>query len=62
MWRSAAFPRPHGTAVLHVRAISLHTRPATSIWLYTRQHGYDLLTKDDGFLQLALAEGFSPAW
>ncbi|MBW3128428.1 DUF5615 family PIN-like protein [Hymenobacter profundi] len=44
-----ALLRPHGTAVLHVRAIGLHTRPATSIWRYTRQHGYDLPTKDKGF-------------
>ena len=56
----AAYLRPHCAAVLHVRDIQLGNSPDTSIWRYARQHDYDVLTKDEDFLQLVLAEGFPP--
>ena len=59
-WRLAAYLRPHCTALLHVRDIQLDNSPDTSIWRYARQHGYDVLTKDEDFLRLVLAEGFPP--
>ena len=59
-WRLAARLRPHCAAVLHVRDIDLDNSPDTSIWRYARQHGYDVLTKDEDFLRLVLAEGFPP--
>jgi predicted nuclease of predicted toxin-antitoxin system len=59
-WRLATYLRPHFEAVLHVRDIGLDESPDTSIWRYARQHGYDLLTKDDDFVRLVLAEGFPP--
>ena len=59
-WRLAAYLRPHCKAVLHVRDIGLDESPDTSIWRYARQHGYDLLTKDEDFVRLLLAEGFPP--
>jgi predicted nuclease of predicted toxin-antitoxin system len=46
--------------VLHVRDINLDESPDTSIWRYARQHGYDVLTKDEDFVRLVLAEGFPP--
>jgi predicted nuclease of predicted toxin-antitoxin system len=59
-WRLATYLRPHFEAVLHVRDIGLDESPDTSIWRYARQHGYDLLTKDDDFVRLVLVEGFPP--
>lgn len=59
-WRLAAYLRPHCEGVLHVRGIGLDESPDTSIWRYARQHGYDLLTKDEDFVRLLLAEGFPP--
>ena len=59
-WRLAAYLRPHCAAVLHVRDISLDNSPDTSIWRYARQQGYDVLTKDEDFLRLVLADGFPP--
>ena len=59
-WRLAVYLRPHCVAVLHVRDISLDNSPDTSIWRYARQHGYNVLTKDEDFLRLVLAEGFPP--
>ena len=59
-WRLVAYLRPHVAAVLHVRDLGLDSSPDTSIWRYARQHGYDILTKDDDFLRLVLAEGFPP--
>lgn len=46
--------------MLHVRDINLDNSPDTSIWRYARQHGYDVLTKDEDFLRLVLANGFPP--
>jgi len=57
-WRLAAYLRPYCAAVLHVRDIQLDNSPDASIWRYARQHSYDLLTKDEDFLRLVLAEGF----
>lgn len=59
-WRLAEPLRPHCEAVLHVRDIGLDTSPDTTIWRYARQYGYDLLTKDEDFVRLALTEGFPP--
>ena len=59
-WRLAAYLRPHCAEVLHVRDIGLDESPDTSIWRYAQQHGYDVLTKDEDFLRLVLAEGFPP--
>lgn len=59
-WRLAAYLRPHSEVVLHVRDIGLDESPDTSIWRYARQHGYDLLTKDEDFVRLVLADGFPP--
>jgi predicted nuclease of predicted toxin-antitoxin system len=59
-WRLATYLRPHFEAVLHVRDIGLDESPDTSIWRYALQHSYDLLTKDDDFVRLVLAEGFPP--
>ncbi len=46
--------------VLHVRDIQLDSSPDTTIWRYARQYGYDVLTKDEDFLRLVLADGFPP--
>lgn len=59
-WRLGAYLRPYCAAVLHVREINLDNSSDTSIRRYARQHGYDVLTKDEGFLRLVLAEGFPP--
>ncbi|MGI4735635.1 MAG: DUF5615 family PIN-like protein [Janthinobacterium lividum] len=59
-WRLAPYLRPYCVALLHVRDIGLDESPDTSIWRYARQHGYDLLTKDDDFVRLVVAEGFPP--
>lgn len=59
-WRLAAYLRPHCAAVLHVRDIQLDNSPDTSIWRYAKQHGHDVITKDEDFLRLVLAEGFTP--
>lgn len=59
-WRLAAYLRPHCEVVLHVRDVGLDESPDTSIWRYARQHGYDLLTKDEDFVRLLVAEGFPP--
>ena len=59
-WRLAAYLRPHCEVVLHVRNIGLAESPDTSIWRYARQHGYDLLAKDEDFVRLVVAEGFPP--
>ena len=59
-WRLAAYLRPHCAVVLHVRDIQLDNSPDTSIWRYARQHGYDVITKDEDFLRLVLADGFPP--
>ncbi|MET4106688.1 DUF5615 family PIN-like protein [Hymenobacter sp. UYP22] len=59
-WRLVAYLRAHCTEVLHVRDISLDNSPDTTIWRYARQHGFDVLTKDEDFLRLVLAEGFPP--
>ena len=59
-WRLAAYLRPHCAAVLHVRGIQLDNSPDTSIWHHAKQHGYDVITKDEDFLRLVLAEGFPP--
>lgn len=59
-WRLTAYLRPHCAVVLHVRDIGLGESPDTSIWRYAKQNGYDLLTKDDDFVRLVLAEGFPP--
>ena len=59
-WRLAAYLRPHCAAVLHVRDINLDNSPDTSIWRYARQYGYDVLTKDEDFLRLVMADGFRP--
>lgn len=59
-WRLAAYLRPHCAAVLHVRDVGLDESPDTSIWRYAKQHGYDVLTKDEDFVRLVLAEGFPP--
>ena len=59
-WRLAAHLRPHCAAVLHVRDIDLDNSPDTSIWRYARKYGFDVLTKDEDFLRLVLADGFPP--
>lgn len=59
-WRLVAYLRPHCAAVVHVRDLSLDSSPDTSIWRYVREHGYDVLTKDEDFLRLVLAECFPP--
>lgn len=59
-WRLAAYLRPHCAAVVHVRDLGLDNSPDTSIWRYARQHGYDVLTKDEDFLRLVVTEGFPP--
>lgn len=59
-WRLVPYLRPHCAAVLHVRDIQLDNSPDTSIWRYARQHGYDVIAKDEDFLRLVLAEGFPP--
>ena len=59
-WRLTAYLRPHCATVLHVRDIQLDNSPDTSIWRYAKQHGYDVMTKDEDFLRLVLAEGFPP--
>ena len=59
-WRLAAYLRPHCAEVLHVRDIGLDESPDTSIWRYAWQHGYDVLTKDEDFVRLVLADDFSP--
>jgi predicted nuclease of predicted toxin-antitoxin system len=59
-WRLATYLRPYCAAVLHVRDIQLDNSPDTSIWRYARQYGYDVITKDEDFLRLVLAEGFPP--
>ncbi len=46
--------------VLHVRDIQLDNSPDISIWRYAKQHSYDVITKDEDFLRLVLAEGFPP--
>jgi predicted nuclease of predicted toxin-antitoxin system len=43
-----------------VRDLHLEHSPDTSIWRYARQHGYDIVTKDDDFVRLVIAEGFPP--
>jgi len=59
-WRLVAYLRPHGAAEWHGRAIGLRESPDTSSWRYARQHGYDVLTKEEDFVRLVLAEGFPP--
>ncbi|GAB3835904.1 DUF5615 family PIN-like protein [Hymenobacter jeollabukensis] len=59
-WRLAGYLRPHCAAVVHVRDLGLANSPDTSIWRYAKQHGYDVLTKDEDFLRLVVAEGFPP--
>ncbi|MBC7447271.1 MAG: DUF5615 family PIN-like protein [Hymenobacteraceae bacterium] len=59
-WRLAAPLRPHCTTVLHVRDIGLDHSPDTTIWRYARQNNFDLLTKDEDFVRLVLADGFPP--
>ncbi|SHI30679.1 Predicted nuclease, contains PIN domain, potential toxin-antitoxin system component [Hymenobacter daecheongensis DSM 21074] len=59
-WRLAAYLRPHCAAVLHVRDVGLANSPDTTIWRYARQHGYDIVTKDEDFLRLVITEGFPP--
>ena len=59
-WRLAAYLWPHCAAVLHVRDINLDNSPDISTWRYAKQHGYDVLTKDEDFLRSVLAEGFLP--
>ncbi|MCI1187202.1 DUF5615 family PIN-like protein [Hymenobacter sp. DH14] len=59
-WRLAAQLRPHCEVVLHVRDIQLDNSPDTSIWRYARQHGYDIITKDEDFVRLVVANGFPP--
>ena len=51
---------PHCEAVLHVNELGLDESPNVSSWRYARQHGYDLPTKDEGFMRVPLADGFSP--
>lgn len=46
--------------MLPARDIGLAASSDTSIWRYARQHGYDVLTKDEDFVRLMLAEGFPP--
>ena len=46
--------------MLHIRDLNLNNSPDTSIWRYAKQYGYDVLTKDEDFLRLVLAEGFPP--
>ena len=58
--RLVAYLRPHCVAVLHVCDIGLDESPDTSSWRYARQHGYDLLTKDEDFVRLVLTDGFPP--
>lgn len=60
-WRLAAYLRPHCEAVLHVHAIGLDESPDTSIWRYARQHGYDLLTKDEDLRAVAASRRVSTA-
>lgn len=59
-WHLAAYLRPHCAAVLHVRNIGLDESLDISTWRYARQHGYDVLTKDEDFRRLVPAEGFPP--
>ena len=59
-WRLAAYLRPHCETVVHVRDVGLDASPDTTIWRYAQQHGYDLLTKDEDFVRLVLADGFPP--
>ena len=46
--------------MLHVRDIQLDNSLDASIWRYAKQHGYDVITKDEDFLRLVLAEGLPP--
>jgi predicted nuclease of predicted toxin-antitoxin system len=59
-WRLVSYLRSHCAVVLHVRDTQLNNSPDTSIWRYAKQHGYDVITKDEDFLRLVLAEGFPP--
>ncbi|QDA61476.1 DUF5615 family PIN-like protein [Hymenobacter jejuensis] len=59
-WRLAAYLQPYCAEVLHVRDIGLANSPDTTIWRYARQHGYDIITKDEDFLRLVITEGFPP--
>ncbi|TGE20328.1 hypothetical protein E5K00_20190 [Hymenobacter aquaticus] len=59
-WRLAAYLRPYCAAVVHVREVGMENSPDTTIWRYARQHGYDIVTKDEDFLRLVVTEGFPP--
>ena len=59
-WRLAAYLKPHCETVLHVRDLNLDNSPDTHIWRYARQQGFDLITKDEDFVRLVVAEGFPP--
>ena len=60
LWRLAAYLRSYCAVVLHVRDMQLDNSPDTSTWRYAKQHGYDVVTKDEDFLRLVLEEGFPP--
>ncbi|PJJ48747.1 hypothetical protein CLV45_4457 [Hymenobacter chitinivorans DSM 11115] len=44
----------------HVRELGMENSPDTTIWRYARQYEYDIVTKDEDFLRLVVAEGFPP--
>jgi predicted nuclease of predicted toxin-antitoxin system len=44
----------------HVWNLALHDAPDTEIWLYAREHGYSVVSKDADFSEISMHLGYPP--
>jgi len=44
----------------HVWNLELHDVPDTAVWLYAREHGFTVVSKDADFSEISMELGFPP--
>jgi predicted nuclease of predicted toxin-antitoxin system len=44
----------------HVWNVQLHSVPDETVWLYAREHGFTVVSKDADFSEISMALGYPP--
>ena len=44
----------------HVWTLHLHEEPDADVWLYAREHGFTLVSKDADFAEISMQLGYPP--
>jgi predicted nuclease of predicted toxin-antitoxin system len=44
----------------HVWSVALHNVPDTKVWLYAKEHGFTVVSKDADFSEISMELGYPP--